>query len=428
MSDKAIINLEGKPYELPVITGTENEKAVDISKLRAQSGYITFDEGYKNTGATISNITFLDGEKGILRYRGYNIEDLAEKSSFTEVMHLLLYGELPNADQLKAFEYTLTHHTLVHENLKKVFEVFPTGSHPMGQLMTMIAALSSFYPDSLNPNKNPEATNLTIIRLLAKMPTIAAMIQKKGKGHPVLYPQNRYDYVTNFLYMTFGNVSEEYVADPVVVDAMNKLLILHADHEQNCSTSTVRMVGSSHANLYASIGAGIASLWGPRHGGANQEVLEMLEFIRDNDKGDVKKVVAEAKDKKRLLFGFGHRVYKNFDPRAKILKKSCDEILAKIGVSDPLLAIAKELEEAALSDPYFIERKLYPNVDFYSGIIYKALGFPTQMFTVLFALGRLPGWISQWKEMREKNEDIGRPRQIYTGPVQRPFIEIGNRK
>jgi len=427
MSDKAIINLEGKPYELPVITGTENEKAVDISKLRAQSGYVTFDEGYKNTAPTISSITFLDGEKGILRYRGYNIEDLAEKSSFTEVMHLLLYGELPDAEQLKTFEDTLTHHTLVHENLKKVFEVFPTGSHPMGQLMTMIAALSSFYPDSLNPNKNPEATNLTIMRLLAKMPTIAAMIQKKGKGHPVLYPQNKYDYVTNFLYMTFGNVTEEYVADPIVVDAMNKLLILHADHEQNCSTSTVRMVGSSHANLYASIGAGVASLWGPRHGGANQEVLEMLEFIRDNDKGDVKKVVAEAKDKKRLLFGFGHRVYKNFDPRAKILKKSCDDILAKIGVTDPLLAIAKELEEAALNDPYFIERKLYPNVDFYSGIIYKALGFPTSMFTVLFALGRLPGWISQWKEMREKNEDIGRPRQIYTGPVQRPFVEIGKR-
>jgi citrate synthase len=428
MSDKATINLEGKSYELPVITGTENEKAVDISKLRAQTGYVTFDEGYKNTGATISNITFLDGEKGILRYRGYNIEDLAEKSSFTEVMHLLLYGELPTADQLTTFENTLTQHTLVHENIKKVFEVFPSGSHPMGQLMTMIAALSSFYPDSLNPNKSPEATNLTIIRLLAKMPTIAAMIQKKGKGHPVLYPQNKYDYVTNFLYMTFGNVTEEYTVDPVVVDAMNKLLILHADHEQNCSTSTVRMVGSSHANLYASIGAGVASLWGPRHGGANQEVLEMLEFIRDNDKGDVKKVVAEAKDKKRLLFGFGHRVYKNFDPRAKIIKKSCDDILAKIGVSDPLLEIAKELEQAALNDPYFIERKLYPNVDFYSGIIYKALGFPTSMFTVLFAMGRLPGWISQWKEMREKNEDIGRPRQIYTGPTQRAFVELGKRK
>jgi citrate synthase len=428
MSDKASITLDGKNYELPEITGTENEKAVEISKLRSQSSYVTYDEGYKNTAATKSKITFLDGEKGILRYRGYNIEDLAENSSFTQVMYLLLYGELPNAKQLNTFEYSLITHTLVHENLKKVFDVFPTGSHPMGQLMTMMAALSSFYPDSLNPSKSPEATNLTIIRLLAKTPTLAAMIQKKGKGHPVLYPQNKYDYVTNFLYMTFGNVTEDYHADPVVVDAMNKLLILHADHEQNCSTSTVRIVGSSHANLYASIGAGIAALWGPRHGGANQEVLEMLEHIRDADKGDVKKVVAEAKDKKRLLFGFGHRVYKNFDPRAKILKKACDNILQKMGVNDPLLAIAKELEEVALSDPYFIERKLYPNVDFYSGIIYKALGFPTPMFTVLFALGRLPGWIAQWKELRENNEDIGRPRQIYEGPVQRPYVSLKDRK
>lgn len=428
MSEKVAINLDGKAVELPVITGTENEKALDISKLRAQSGYVTFDEGYKNTGCTQSAITFLDGEQGILRYRGYNIEELAEKANFVEVMYLLLYGELPNATQLKEFSNNLTQHTLVHENLVKVFEVFPTGSHPMGQLMTMISALSSFYPDSLNPNKSPEATNLTIIRLLAKMPTICAMIQKKGKGHPVLYPQNKFDYVTNFLHMTFGNVTEDYQPDPVVVDAMNKLLILHADHEQNCSTSTVRIVGSAHANLYASIGAGVAALWGPRHGGANQEVLEMLEHIRDVDKGDVKKVVAEAKDKKRLLFGFGHRVYKNFDPRAKIIKGACDNVLNKLGVKDPLLEIAKELEQAALNDPYFVERKLYPNVDFYSGIIYKALGFPTPMFTVLFALGRLPGWISQWKEMREKNEDIGRPRQIYTGSVQRPFVTIENRK
>lgn len=428
MAEKATITLEGKTIELPVITGTENEKAIDISKLRGQTGYVTFDEGYKNTGATQSSITFLDGELGVLRYRGYNIEDLAEKARFTEVAYLLLNGELPTATQLADFENGLTQHTLVHENLMKVFEVFPTGSHPMGQLMTLISALSSFYPDSLNPNKSPEATNLTILRLLAKMPTICAMIQKKGKGHPVLYPQNKYDYVTNFLYMTFGNVTEEYKPDPVVVDAMNKLLILHADHEQNCSTSTVRIVGSSHANLYASIGAGVAALWGPRHGGANQEVLEMLEHIRDIDKGDVKKVVAEAKDKKRLLFGFGHRVYKNFDPRAKIIKGACDNVLAKLGVNDPLLAIAKELEEAALNDPYFIERKLYPNVDFYSGLIYKALGFPTPMFTVLFALGRLPGWISQWKELREKNEDIGRPRQIYQGPAQRPFVELANRK
>lgn len=428
MSEKATITLEGKSYEFPVIVGTENEKAIDISKLRAQSGYVTFDEGYKNTGSTVSNITYLDGEQGILRYRGYSIEELAEKASFTEVSYLLLYGELPTAEQLKDFENNLTQHTLVHENLVKVFEVFPTGSHPMGQLMTMISALSSFYPDSLNPNKSPEATNLTIIRLLAKMPTICAMIQKKGKGHPVLYPQNRFDYVTNFLHMTFGNVTEDYTPDPVIVDAMNKLLILHADHEQNCSTSTVRIVGSSHANLYASVGAGVSALWGPRHGGANQEVLEMLEHIRDIDKGDVKKVVAEAKDKKRLLFGFGHRVYKNFDPRAKILKEACDKVLAKLGVNDPLLQVAKELEEAALTDPYFVERKLYPNVDFYSGIIYKALGFPTPMFTVLFALGRMPGWISQWKELREKNEDIGRPRQIYNGATLRSFPDIQTRK
>lgn len=428
MSEKAIITLDGKNYEMPVITGTENEKAFDIGKLRGQSGYVTFDEGYKNTGATQSGITFLDGEKGILRYRGYEIEDLASRASFTEVAYLLLYGELPTAAQLAEFEHSLTQHTLVHENLKKVFDVFPTGSHPMGQLMTMISALSSFYPDTQNPNTSPDATNLTIIRLLAKMPTICAMIMKKGKGHPVVYPQNRYDYVTNFLNMSFGNVTEEYVPDPVVVAAMNTLLILHADHEQNCSTSTVRIVGSSHANLYASIGAGVAALWGARHGGANQEVLEMLEHIQNVDKGDVKKAVAEAKDKKRLLYGFGHRVYKNFDPRAKIIKTACDNILAKLGVNDPLLAIAKELEETALNDPYFIERKLYPNVDFYSGIIYKALGFPTPMFTVLFALGRLPGWISQWKELRERNEDIGRPRQIYTGPAPRAFVNMSDRK
>jgi citrate synthase len=428
MSEKAIITLDGKNYEMPVITGTENEKAFDIGKLRGQSGYVTFDEGYKNTGATQSAITFLDGEKGILRYRGYEIEDLASRASFTEVAYLLLYGELPTSSQLAEFEHSLTQHTLVHENLKKVFDVFPTGSHPMGQLMTMISALSSFYPDTQNPNTSPDATNLTIIRLLAKMPTICAMIMKKGKGHPVVYPQNRYDYVTNFLNMSFGNVTEEYVPDPVVVAAMNTLLILHADHEQNCSTSTVRIVGSSHANLYASIGAGVAALWGARHGGANQEVLEMLEHIQNVDKGDVKKAVAEAKDKKRLLYGFGHRVYKNFDPRAKIIKTACDNILAKLGVNDPLLAIAKELEETALNDPYFVERKLYPNVDFYSGIIYKALGFPTPMFTVLFALGRLPGWISQWKELRERNEDIGRPRQIYTGPAPRAFVNMSDRK
>lgn len=428
MANNATLTYDGKSYELPVITGTENESAIDISKLRGQSGLVTYDEGYKNTGATQSAITFLDGEQGILRYRGYNIEDLAEKATFTEVSYLLLYGELPTAEQLKKFESDLTMHTLVHENLVKVFEVFPSKSHPMGQLMTALSALSSFYPESLNPNNKPEETNMTIIRLLAKMPTITAMIMKKGKGHPVLYPQNKYDYVTNFLYMTFGNVTSEYVADPVVVDAMNKLLILHADHEQNCSASTVRIVGSSHANLYASVAAGAAALWGPRHGGANQEVLEMLEDIQNNYGGNVAKVVDEAKDKKRLLFGFGHRVYKNFDPRAKIIKVACDNILNKLGINDPLLEIAKELEQVALKDPYFAERKLYPNVDFYSGIIYKALGFPTPMFTVLFALGRMPGWISQWKEMRERKEDIGRPRQIYTGAVQRPFVGIKDRK
>jgi citrate synthase len=428
MANNATLNYDGKSYDLPVITGTENESAIDISKLRAQSGLVTYDEGYKNTGATQSAITFLDGEKGILRYRGYNIEDLAAKSTFTEVSYLLLYGELPTAEQLKKFEGDLTMHTLVHENLVKIFEVFPSRSHPMGQLMTALSALSSFYPESLNPNNKPEETNMTIIRLLAKMPTITAMIMKKGKGHPVNYPQNKYDYVTNFLYMTFGNVTQEYHADPVIVDAMNKLLILHADHEQNCSASTVRIVGSSHANLYASVSAGAAALWGPRHGGANQEVLEMLEDIQTNYGGDVKKVVAEAKDKKRLLFGFGHRVYKNFDPRAKIIKVACDNILEKLGIHDPLLDIAKELEQVALTDPYFIERKLYPNVDFYSGIIYKALGFPTPMFTVLFALGRMPGWVSQWKEMRERKEDIGRPRQIYIGSPERPFVGIKDRK
>jgi citrate synthase len=428
MANTAKLTYGEKSIDLPVITGTEDESGVDISKLRGQTGLVTYDEGYKNTGACQSAITFLDGEKGILRYRGYSIEDLASKSTFTEVMYLLLYGELPTAGQIKKFEHDLTMHTLVHENVMKIFEVFPSRSHPMGQLMTVLSALSSFYPESLNPNNKPEETNMTIMRLLAKMPTICAMIHKKGKGHPILYPQNKYDYVTNFLYMTFGNVTEEYKADPVVVDAMNKLLILHADHEQNCSASTVRMVGSSHANLYASVSAGAAALWGPRHGGANQEVLEMLEDIQQNYNGDVKRVVADAKDKKRLLFGFGHRVYKNFDPRAKILKVACDNVLEKLGVHDPLLDIAKELEQVALSDPYFIERKLYPNVDFYSGIIYKALGFPTPMFTVLFALGRMPGWVSQWKEMRERKEDIGRPRQIYMGEKLRPFVGIKDRK
>ena len=427
MAEKVTIGFQGKDYELPVITGTENESAIDIAKLRDVSGLITYDLGYKNTGSTISKITFLDGEAGILRYRGYDIDELASRATFVEVAYLLIYGELPTQSQLNEFNHQITSHTLVHENIIKIFDAYPSGSHPMGQLMALISMLSSFYPESLNPNLKPEETNLSIIRLLAKMPTLCAMITKKRRGHPVRYPQNRFDYVSNYLQMTFGNVTAEYEPDPVVVDAMNKLLILHADHEQNCSASTVRIVGSSHANLYASVAAGVAALWGPRHGGANQEVMEMLEEIRDHYDGDVSRVVAEAKDKKRLLFGFGHRVYKNFDPRAKIIKGACDNILNKLGINDPLLEIAKKLEETALKDDYFVSKKLYPNVDFYSGIIYRALGFPTDMFTVLFALGRLPGWVAQWKEMRESNEPIGRPRQIFNGAPRRPFVEIAQR-
>ena len=428
MADNAIIRLEGKEYELPIILGTEGEKAVDIAKLRDESGYITYDVGYKNTGSTISKVTFLDGEEGILRHCGYSIEDLAAKCSFMEVAYLLIYGELPNAAQLSALEDTITHHTLVHEDVKLVLNAYPTGAHPMGKLLAVMSMMSSFYPDSLNPHSSEADVELTIIRLIAKMPTLCSMIHKHSIGHPMVYPSNDLNYVQNYLKMTFGHVTEQFEADPVVVDAMNKLLILHADHEQNCSASTVRMVGSSHANMYASISAGIAALWGPLHGGANQMVLEMLEQIKA-DGGDVEKAVAKAKDKNSgfRLMGFGHRVYKNFDPRAKIIKEACDNVLNKLGVNDPLLEIAKKLEEIALSDEYFIERKLYPNVDFYSGIIYKAIGFPTQMFTVLFALGRLPGWIAQWKEMRDNKEPIGRPRQVYMGEPLRTFKPMSER-
>lgn len=428
MSETASLKIGDKSYELPIITGTENESAVDISKLRDVSGYVTLDSGYKNTGATKSAITFLDGEKGILKYRGYPIEQLAEKSSFIEVSYLLLYGNLPTQAQLEDFQFQISRHTLVHEDMKKFFDGFPSKSHPMGQLCSLIGSFSVFYPESLDARQTPEAINLTIIKLLAKMPTIVSWIYKKSLGHPFIYPQNRLDYVSNFLNMTFGQRTEEVVIDPVVVDAMNKLLILHADHEQNCSASTVRMVGSSDCNLYASISAGISALWGPLHGGANQAVIEMLELIK-NDGGDTEKWVKKAKDKNDgfRLMGFGHRVYKNFDPRAKIIKKACDDILDKLGVNDPVLEIAKKLEETALNDPYFVERKLYPNVDFYSGIIYRALGFPTDMFTVLFALGRLPGWIAQWKEMKENKEPIGRPRQIYVGEVDRDYTEINKR-
>lgn len=428
MSETAQLKIGDKTFELPVIEGTEGEKAIDISKLRDQSGYVTLDIGYKNTGATKSAITFLDGEKGILKYRGYSIEQLAENASFIEVAYLLIYGDLPTEKELTEFQYQISRHTLVHEDMKKFFDGFPSKSHPMGQLSSLIGALAAFNPESLKQGLSTDEVNLEIMKLLAKMSTVVSWIYKKSLGHPVVYPQNKYDYVTNFLYMTFAERTEDYKVDRVVVDVMNKLLILHADHEQNCSTSTVRIVGSSDANLYASISAGISALWGPLHGGANQAVIEMLEKIK-NDGGDTDKWIAKAKDKNDpfRLMGFGHRVYKNFDPRAKIIKKACDDILEKLGINDEVLAIAKKLEEVALKDPYFVERKLYPNVDFYSGIIYRALGFPTEMFTVLFALGRLPGWIAQWKEMKENKEPIGRPRQIYTGDTDREYKDIKNR-
>jgi citrate synthase len=428
MSETAELKLNGNTFSLPIVEGTENEKAIDIAKLRDQTGYLTLDSGFKNTGATKSAITFLDGEKGILKYRGYGIEELAEKSTFLEVAYLLIYGSLPNQTQIEDFQHQISRHTLVHEDMKKFFDGFPSKSHPMGQLSSLVCSLSAFYPESLDPHATKEEFDLTIIKLLAKMATIVSWIYKKSLGHPVIYPKNKFDYVTNFLHMTFGQRTEDVVIDDVVVDAMNKLLILHADHEQNCSTSTVRIVGSSDCNLYASISAGCSALWGPLHGGANQAVIEMLEKIK-NDGGDVDKWVNKAKDKNDSfrLMGFGHRVYKNFDPRAKIIKKACDDILAKLGINDPVLDIAKKLEEVALNDPYFVERKLYPNVDFYSGIIYRALGFPTEMFTVLFALGRLPGWIAQWKEMRENGDPIGRPRQIYIGENDREYVEISKR-
>jgi citrate synthase len=424
MSKFAELHYEGKVYQLPVVEGTEKELALDISKLRDESGFITLDIGYKNTGSTKSAVTFLDGEKGILRYRGYPIEQLAEHASFIEVAYLLIYGELPTQAQLAAFEREITLHTLVHEDIRKIYDGFPASAHPMAVLASLTCALSTFYPES----RTPEGTNLNIIRLLAKMPTLAAWSYKNEMGHPLNYPNNALDYCSNFLHMMFAYPTETYTADPVVVDALNKLLILHADHEQNCSTSTVRMVCSSQVGLFASIAAGINALWGPLHGGANQEVIEMLERIKA-DGGNVKKYVDMAKDKKSnfRLMGFGHRVYKNFDPRARIIKAACDKVLEKLGIKDPTLEIAKELEEYALKDDYFVSRKLYPNVDFYSGIIYRAIGIPTEMFTVMFALGRLPGWIAQWKEATTNKEPIGRPRQIYIGATQRDYIPLNQR-
>jgi len=428
MSEIAKIELDGKVYELPVIEGSENEKAIDISKLRELTGYITLDTGYKNTGATKSAITFLDGELGILHYRGYSIEELAEKASFMEVSHLLIYGELPTQTELTNFETNIKKHTLVHEDMKRFFEAFPAQAHPMGVLSSMVSSLATFYPESLDPNRSAEAKNLTIQRILAKLPTLSAWSYKNSIRHKVMYPRNNYNYCENFLHMMFAMPTEDYHIDPIIVSAVNKLFILHADHEQNCSTSTVRIVGSSQANLYSTVSAGISALWGPLHGGANQEVIEMLEQIH-KDGGNVDKWILKAKDKEDpfRLMGFGHRVYKNFDPRANIIKKTCDDVLNKLGINDPMLAIAKKLEEVALEDEYFKSRNLYPNVDFYSGIIYKAIGIPTEMFTVMFALGRLPGWIAQWKEMTENKEPIGRPRQIYIGKTSREYVPLSKR-
>ena len=428
MSDSAKLFYKGQEFEFPVIIGTENEPAIDIAKLRNDTGLITIDSGFKNTGSTTSSITFLDGEEGILRYRGYRIEDLAEKSSFMEVAYLLIHSELPTQAQFEDFTKQITYHTLVHEDIKKILDGFPSNAHPMGVLSSLICSLSAFYPDSLNPNSTPEEVNLSMVRLLAKMPTFAAWAYKNKMGHPVNYPDNSLDYCSNFLKMMFALPAERYQVDPVVAKALDVLLILHADHEQNCSTSTVRMVGSSQGPIYASISAGINALWGPLHGGANQSVIEMLEAIKA-DGGNAKKYLDKAKDKNDSfrLMGFGHRVYKNFDPRATIIKKAADDVLAKLGIKDPVLDIAKELEYAALNDPYFVERKLYPNVDFYSGIIYRALGIPTDMFTVMFALGRLPGWIAQWKEMIQKGEPISRPRQVYTGATERDYVAMPNR-
>lgn len=427
MSNTAILELDGKKYELPVIVGTENEVAVDISKFRDVSGAITMDPGYKNSGVCKSEITFLDGEEGILRYRGYSIEDLAAKAGFLEVSYLVIFGELPTATQLVQYETDIRKYTLVNEEMKNIIDGFPKTAHPMGVLSSLTSALTAFNPKSVNVENEKEMYE-AVCKTMGKFLVIASWTYRKSMGFPLNYYDNTIGYVQNFMHLMFELPTGPYAADPVVIDALDKLFILHADHEQNCSTSTVRMVGSSHAGLFASISAGVSALWGPLHGGANQAVLEMLEEIQLNG-GDADKYLAKAKDKDDpfRLMGFGHRVYKNFDPRAKIIKKAADEVLSTLGVDDPILQIAKKLEESALVDDYFVSRKLYPNVDFYSGIIYRALGIPTDMFTVLFAIGRLPGWIAQWKEMRENKEPIGRPRQIYMGHPLRDFVAMDKR-
>ena len=427
MSDNATLEYKGEKYEFPVIEGTENELAIDIKALRGASGIITLDPGYKNTGSCKSAITYLDGEKGILRYRGYAIEELAEDADFLEVAYLLIFGELPTKQQLDKFYADIKEESEVDEDVKKIVDSFPRNAHPMGVLSSLTSALTAFNPESVDVDSEEDMYN-AIVTLMGKFPVLAAWTLRKIKSKPYEYGDSSLGYVENILKMMFKKPSEDYKLNPIVVNALDQLLILHADHEQNCSTSTVRIVGSSHAGLFASISAGVSALWGPLHGGANQAVIEMLEAIKA-DGGDTKKYMAKAKDKNDpfRLMGFGHRVYKNFDPRAKIIKKVADEVLADLGVEDPILEIAKGLEKEALEDDYFVKRKLYPNVDFYSGIIYRALGIPTEMFTVMFALGRLPGWIAQWREMRLNKEPIGRPRQVYTGENLRPFKAIEKR-
>ncbi|WP_338378179.1 citrate synthase [uncultured Flavobacterium sp.] len=427
MSKTATLELDGKKYEFPVIVGTENEVAIEVETLRGATGAITIDPGYKNTGSCKSEITFLDGEEGILRYRGYSIEELAEKADFLEVSFLLIFGELPTKAQLEKFENDIRKYTLVNEEMKNIIDGFPKTAHPMGVLASLTSALTAFNPKAVNPNNEKEMYD-AVCKTMAKFLVIATWTYRKTMGYPLNYYDNTKGYVENFMRMMFELPTEPYKFDKKVIDALDKLFILHADHEQNCSTSTVRIVGSSHAGLFASISAGVSALWGPLHGGANQAVLEMLEEIHNNG-GDVAKYVLKAKDKDDSfrLMGFGHRVYKNFDPRATIIKKAANDVLEALGVDDPLLDIAKQLEKVALEDEYFKARNLYPNVDFYSGIIYRAMGIPVGMFTVLFAIGRLPGWIAQWKEMRLNKEPIGRPRQVYTGYNLRPFKEVKDR-
>ncbi|MBM4336985.1 MAG: citrate synthase [Deltaproteobacteria bacterium] len=428
MTEMARIEIDGKSYEFPILTGSEGERAIDVSKLRELTGCITLDPGFKNTGSCTSEITFIDGEQGLLRYRGYPIEQLAESSNFLEVAYLLIRGELPTTAQSDAWARNIRYHTMLHEDLKRFFSAFPKDAHPMAVAAAVVAALSTFYPEDLDP-LNARQVEASVVRLIAKFPTIAAYAHKHSIGHPFLYPDNNLGYVENLLHMMFGTPCEQIVADPVIVHAIDVLLILHADHEQNCSTSTVRLVGSSHANLFASIAGGINALWGPRHGGANQEVIEMLEQIAEEGLSARQFVErAKSRDDTSRLMGFGHRVYRNYDPRAAVIKKAAMDVLGRLGVNSKLLEIAMDLERIALEDEYFAKRRLYPNVDFYSGIIFKALGIPTPSFTVMFAMGRLPGWIAQWMELLGDGQAIGRPRQIYSGASKRDFVPIQARR